>query len=146
MTSTIVPADKGLRRRLLVALAIVSVLAGVGLAYIIDSVHAVARLAEADPAAAWRTLRRLSWWLGIALAASGGLFLAYLTVLAARIIRSDRFPPSGMRVVRDTRLRTGRPARWIAALLMLLGVVVMVCAIAAQRILQNLMMGLASPG
>jgi len=50
-------------------------------------------------------------------------FLAYLTWLALRIIRGQRFPPSCTRVLRNTLVLEGRPAvvrGWILALITLL--------------------------
>jgi hypothetical protein len=52
-----------------------------------------------------------------------------LSYLASKIWRSGQYPPPGMQVLRDTKIRTGRAARNMAGICLLLAVVVVLCGI-----------------
>lgn len=109
-----VPADPRLRR-LAVVLAIVLGMAGVaGMLALRAAMGPLDKLGPDDlPAAVARLLRVVA-----VVAWAGGLGFVgcawWLFRLARRINRSGRYPPPGMKVVRDTRVRTGRAARTTA--------------------------------
>ncbi|MEX0907389.1 MAG: hypothetical protein WD054_03585, partial [Gemmatimonadota bacterium] len=48
--------------------------------------------------------------------------------IGTRVVRSGRFPPEGMRVLRDTRVVTGRGARALGHVQRALGVLLIACA------------------
>jgi len=52
----------------------------------------------------------------------------YLIPLARRTLRSDQYPPLGMRVIRDTKLRTGNQAKRAAISLIVLASILIVVA------------------
>jgi hypothetical protein len=52
----------------------------------------------------------------------------YLILLARRTLRSDQYPPPGMRVIRETRLRKGTQAKRAALSLIVLASLLMVVA------------------
>ena len=58
----------------------------------------------------------MKWVLG---SAALGIILTgvYLLVIAFRALKVGRYPPPGMKVIKDTRVKTGRPAKIMAYLL-----------------------------
>lgn len=103
-------ADPG-ARRMLFGVSLVSIAVGLASLIAVQRVLVQARTLQAsDPAAAVirliTALRWLSWGLGATLVAGA----AWLYRLARRIRSSVRFPPPGMAVVQDVRIRTGARA------------------------------------
>jgi hypothetical protein len=121
-----IPADKNLRRRI-IFLMIFFVL---GIMLLTPYLNA--RLAEwrqaaaADPDTALARFSPLiKWLLGLtALLVSAAS--TYLVVVAIRILKTDRYPPPGLKVIRDTRLQTGRRAKITAYVLMVNSVILIV--------------------
>jgi hypothetical protein len=50
----------------------------------------------------------------------------YQILLARRVLKSGQFPPPGMRVVRDTKIKTGGKAKKVAISLIVLSSIVIV--------------------
>jgi hypothetical protein len=133
MTAPIVHADPAARRR---AILIVLVVAAAGAAVV------AATTAELGAEHSSEALQR---WL---LATIGGAVMVTLAsgipllLLARQILTTDHFPPPGRRVIRDTPLRSGRPARRIAWLAIVAALSLWVCAgalsLLALRILRSL--------
>jgi hypothetical protein len=71
----------------------------------------VKALADLNTAAAIAKLGFLFRFAILMLAASLSGFALLLLVLARRIMAENRFPPSGMKVIMDTRVVTGEAAR-----------------------------------
>ncbi len=69
----------------------------------------------------------LRWSLRIVFVALAGMG-AYLILLARRTLRSGQYPPPGMKVTRDTKLRTGNQAKGVALSLIVLASLLMVVA------------------
>ena len=116
MDDEIIPADRKLRGRVLwwggvatlgglIVLAAVSRLLDVPE----DATDAVLRLAVDR---AIRLARVSAWVMGLSFVVMGLWFLR----LGRLVRRSGRFPPPGMRVIKDTSVRTGIRARCIANL------------------------------
>ncbi len=110
----IVPADAKHRR--LAWLAVVVVLAGgaAALWWLDRRLDVVDRLAEDDLPAAAERARAL---VGVVVLFAGLIFVGlglWLFRLGVLINRSGRFPPPGMKVIRDTVVRTGPRARRLA--------------------------------
>ncbi|MBI5585661.1 MAG: hypothetical protein HY892_17765 [Deltaproteobacteria bacterium] len=126
MPEEMIPADKKLRKTTIILL-IVFVLGLMLLSPFLNS-----RLAEwkqtaaGNPETAFRQFSSLfRWLLGItALLVSAAS--VYLIVIALRVLKADRYPPPGLKVIRDTRLRTGRPAKITAYVLMVNSVILIV--------------------
>lgn len=111
MEDEIIPADKRHRRLALVAGVLMALVGLLLLAILYGHLHEIRKLATGNRPAAEQKLLGLAKVVGWA----GGLSLAGMGVwfwrLGRRINRSARFPPPGMKVIRDTRLRTGASAR-----------------------------------
>ena len=120
------PADRRQRR---IAFAVLAIGLVVGLillllmqAHLEEIEELIERDAQAGNAALIETIR---WFIVFLVVPMAGV-LAYLAWFALRIIRGQRFPPVGTRVVRNTLVLEGRPAvvrGWILALITLLIVV-----------------------
>ena len=102
----------------------------------------LAALAEMQPEAA--IARGAFVFKLVALAGGLGLMLlaAYVAHLAARVRRSERFPPPGVRVVRDTRILEGYRAKRRGDIGLLLAVVVAACGIVLPVLIWRLINGL----
>ena len=139
-------ADPGARRMALGAVAIV-VLLGVVLALRAGDLRAMLQTwLRGDPA----TVLRRARWLAAAAAlvtvlppALGG---AVLWRLAARVRAAGRFPPPGMRVVRDVRVLEGDGARLYAAVCRAGAVVLFVAALATAAVFVWLAVALSHVG
>ncbi len=116
MEAEIIPADKRHRKLVLCAAALLGLLGLLGLAILCGHLSEIQRLAEKEPAAAEGKMLRLAtimvWVGGLGLVGTG----AWLWRLGRRINRAGRFPPPGMKVIKDTRVRTDGPARALASL------------------------------
>jgi len=122
----IVPADKNLRNRTII-LAIVLAVVGLAVLYLLRGrLEAIKKLASEDLSSAVDQVLRLTtivaWVAGPSFVGLG----VWLWWIARRINRGGRFPPLGMKVVRDTPVRTGDRAK---ALARLARVVALVCLV-----------------
>ncbi len=81
-----------------------------------------------DPAQAPLRLKLIATGLAAAVAVPTLIFAAYFWRLGDRVVRSNRFPPPGMRVIRDTVVWHGdsarRRGRFLQGLALILGFVV----------------------
>ena len=126
MDTDVISADKTLRKKVIIFLVIV-VLASIVLephfkAYM-DQIH---QFSKKDPERALeKTMLLLKWSLRAVFLALLGMG-AYLILLARRTFRSGQYPPPGMKVIRDTRLRTGNQAKRAAISLIVLASILIV--------------------
>jgi hypothetical protein len=67
----------------------------------------------------------LKWWMGLGSLPILGLAV-YQIILGRRILKSGRFPPPGMKVIRDTKIETGAKAKKVAISLIALSSIVIV--------------------
>ena len=125
MRETILPADHSLRRQTFLWGVLLAVLGIVGIRYLASYLDGLTALQLTDPQRAAEKYTRL-----LLLLAAGDALIAcslggVLIYFSCRVLRSGQFPPPGMRVIQDTRLRTGSGARFVAvAALALAGVIV----------------------
>ncbi len=116
MEDEIVPADKRQRKLVLAATALLGVAAVATLVVVDRQLDQIVQLAEEDlPSAAERMVRLttvVAWVGGLGFVGMGAWFWR----LGRRINRANRFPPPGMKVLKDTTVRTGRKARTTANL------------------------------
>jgi hypothetical protein len=115
--SNIVPADKGLRLKVLAGALLLAALAAVLWNPWTQLLDEIRTLGEDRPDLALKRLvfyARVIFGVGLTLA---GLFGTALMRAAVRTIQSGRFPPPGMKVLRDTLLLTGTGAKMRAILL-----------------------------
>jgi len=104
--SEVIPADPAYRRRIAI---LVLVLAAVGAAAIawLERTWAAIDPGTVDPDAVKRVLTIAPVLLAIPLL----LFGLWLARFSLRVYREERFPPEGVKVIRDTQLVTGEAAR-----------------------------------
>jgi hypothetical protein len=116
MEDKIIPADKKRRAVALVTAVLLTVLGLLALGMLHAYLGEVKKLAEEDLLAAEQKMLRLVkivlWVGGLSLVGMGGWFWR----LGRRINLAGCFPVPGMKVVRNTRLRTGGKARALANL------------------------------
>jgi hypothetical protein len=116
MEDEIVPADKRHRRLTLVTAGLLTLLGLLALGMLPAYLGGIRKLAEEDLWAAEEKALRLVaivlWVGGLSLVVMGAWFWR----LGRRINLADRFPPPGMKVIKDTRVRTGAKARAVANL------------------------------
>lgn len=122
-----VVADKQLRHRAILAAVLIS-LPGLAVIGLLDRrLDRIEELAAEDlPAAKDQVIRLtavLAWTGGVGFVGTA----AWLWRLGRRINLSGRFPPPGMKVVKNTTVRTGHKARTLANLAQLAA---LLCAVA----------------
>ena len=114
MECKIIPADKKHRRLAILAAVVITVLGLLAVGILQGHLGKIEKLAERNPRAAEQEVFRLAvivLWVG-GLVGMGGWFWW----LGRRINLGGRFPPAGMKVVKQTRVRTGAEARALANL------------------------------
>ena len=116
MKDEIIPADKKYRRLALVTAVLLTVLGLLALGMLHAYLGEVKKLAKEDLREAeekmFRLVKIVLWVGGLSLVGMGGWFWR----LGRRINLAGRFPVPGMKVVKDTRVRTGSEARALANL------------------------------
>lgn len=116
MEDQIVPADKKLRKLVLVAAVLVAAVGLPVLAVLHGYLREIENQAQRNPQAAVQKaicLTAIVAWVGGLGFVGAGLRLFRL---GRRINRADRFPPPGMKVIKNTPVRTGAKARALANL------------------------------
>jgi hypothetical protein len=119
MEPEIVPADKRLRTLTLAAAALVFVAGVVMLAFLSLELRDLRQASDEKLEVAigrlevWTTV--LTWTAGLSFVGVG----AWMFALGWRVNRAGRYPLPGMKVVRDTRVRSGSKARTLANALQL---------------------------
>jgi uncharacterized membrane protein SpoIIM required for sporulation len=128
MDKDLIPADQVLRKKVILFLLIVVLTALVLEPHFKAYMDQMSQLSKEDPNLALeKTMLLLKWSLRsvfVALVAMG----VYLILLARRTLRLGQYPPPGMRVIRETRLRTGNPAKRAALSLIVVASLLMVVA------------------
>ena len=140
--SEIQPGDPVLRRKMLIVLGIlclVSVLGVLSLDSYLGHLQEVARTTSLEEAA--EKTHRVARVVLAALSLGTVVMALYLAVLAARILKHRRFPPPNTRVISDTKVLSGLPARaygWASLILALLLLVVgVLLPLRAEKILER---------
>jgi len=128
MDTGLLPADKVLRKKFILILVIVILASIVLEPHFKAYMHQIDQLSKKDPERALeKTMLVLKWSLRIVFFSLLGVG-AYLILLARRTLRSGQYPPPGMRVIRDTRLRKGNQAKRAATSLIVLASFLIVAA------------------
>lgn len=126
MPEELIRADNSLRKKTIVLL-VIFVLGMMLLSPYLNNRLAAWRQAAADnpETALARHSSLFQWLLGItALLVSAGSL--YLMVVALRVLKTEQYPPPGLKVIRDTRLQTGRRAKITAYVLLVNSLILIV--------------------
>jgi len=128
MDTDLIPADKALREKVILFLVIVVLASLVLEPHFKAYMDQMSQLSKEDPDLAFeKTMLLLKWSLRTVFVALVGMG-AYLILLARRTLRSNQYPPPGMRVIRETRLRTGNQGKRAALSLIVLASLLIVVA------------------
>jgi hypothetical protein len=114
MDQDIVPADKELRKKFIIFIVLATIVAIIIEPYIKGYLDQIEQLSPKNPELAFK---KSMFILKVALDLVSLLLLSmgvYFVFLARKTLRSGQYPPPGMRVIRDTRLRTGTQAKRVA--------------------------------
>ncbi|MBF0319745.1 MAG: hypothetical protein HQL01_08080 [Nitrospirae bacterium] len=119
----IVPTDKGLRKKLLVTALIMLPVALLVSRYLLSYIEGLKLL---EPETAFRKmifLFRMVTGLGaLGISACSIYFITF----GVRTYRQKRYPPKGVRLIRDTEVRTGRRAEVAAVLIIALSLILII--------------------
>lgn len=107
----IVYADKKERRWALVLFVAAAILGAIFFKLTQSYFQGYDSLLQNDPKAATLRLVKFLKLSGVLFAALVFPFSAYTLRIGVRILRSGRFPPPGMKVIRNTKIRKGRKAK-----------------------------------
>jgi len=113
----IIPADKGLRNKTIILVIGIVLSAMILIPYLNSYLADLRQEGEERPELAYpKMITLMKWVLG---SAALGITLTgvYLLVIAFRALKAGRYPPPGMKVIKDTRIKTGRQAKTMAYLL-----------------------------
>ena len=105
MSDDVIKADS--RSRLMVLILVVAAVACCGALFFWVRPWAIRQLLTMEPD---RAIHAIKWGLVI-LFLGGTPGAAYLMKLGRRVLSENRFPPQGMKVLKDTLVLTGRPAQ-----------------------------------
>jgi len=113
----IIPADKGLRNKTIILVIGIVLIAMILGPYLSGYLADLRQEGGVRPELAYpKMISMMKWVLG---SAALGIILTgvYLLVIAFRALKAGRYPPPGMKVIKDTRVKTGRQAKIMAYLL-----------------------------
>jgi heme/copper-type cytochrome/quinol oxidase subunit 2 len=128
MNQDIVPADKSLRKRFIIFFILFTIAVILIAPYFNDYMEHIKQISKENPELAFKkSMFMLKLTLGIVsllLLMTG----VYFIILARRTFKSGQYPPPGMRVIRNTRLRTGTQAQRAAISLIVLSCILIILA------------------
>ena len=126
MNQDIVAADKEFRKRFIIFLVLIVIVFVVTILYMKSYLDQMEHLLRVNRNLAMKKVMfLLKLWLGLGSLPILGLAV-YQILLARRILKSGRFPPPRMKVIRDTKIQTGAKAKRVAISLIVLSSVIMV--------------------
>ncbi len=129
MSAPILLADKNLRTKTLRWAALLAILGLTGIWSLIVYLDELTALQAVNPQPTAEKYSRLLFFFGVAnmLIASGvGGTLGFIFYKA---LRAEQFPPPGIKLMWDTKLRTGKEARRIAIACVAIAMVLILCGI-----------------
>ena len=137
----IIPADKGLRNKTIILVIIIVLAVMIVGPYLSGYLADLRQEGVERPELAYpKIITLMKWVLGSA-ALLITLTGAYLLMIAFRSLKAGRYPPPGMKVIKDTRVKTGRPAKIMAyllifnsvAIILLIGLVLFLFMLMAEK-------------
>lgn len=131
----VIRADPLRRKQILGLLSATLITVALYLYFVQGFISEVEILANTSPQLAIEKLRRLRSYevaslLGLTAVVSGSF-----GYMAARIYRTGQYPPPHVQVAWNTRLRTGRDATVVAALVVILALVVLIYGLALVQVM-----------
>ena len=135
----VIPGDPALRRFALGAWALVAMLGGGVLWYVMRTLRHAQGLAVYDPRGAFLEVQRVVI-PAVAVGVIAGVALsAYCLVTAMRIFRSGRFPAPGARVLRPTPIRRGAAAQRAGMAMMVISLAMLTLSVGLPFFLRRVM-------
>src|SRR5438034_6363567 len=125
MPAPIIAADLRLRRRVLLCVVLMVVVGGLMLWRVDVYLNALVILKSTDLHQVAQHVSRLLLLLAACTALLTVSLAGGLSYTALQVLRSGQYPPPGMRVIRDTRLRTGSKATALAQVGLVLAAVIL---------------------
>lgn len=125
------PADPSLRRELALVVILLALVAAVYFGYLLAEIERMRDTDMPDPSGLLQHLH----WASVGLVGVTSAFFIYLILIAIKVFGSGQFPPPGARVLNDTPIRRGARARLIAVAGVLLGLLVLACALYAYTLI-----------
>jgi len=114
MNQDIVPADKILKEKFFIFLGLSVIAVLIIVPYFNEYLEQIKQAFKENPEVAFKksmfVLKATLSFVSLLLVMTG----IYLIFLVRRTLRSGQYPPPGMRVIRDTRLRIGTQAKRVA--------------------------------
>lgn len=139
MDDKIIPADKTLRRKLIIFVLLFAIIGVFVIGYIFFSLEHIRELAKVNPRVALERMTRLFDIVLIVIALVSLFYGIYSLIIAVRVIKSGRFPPPGTRVIRDTHISTGKIATIRAISLIAIALVMILVGILGPLYVHNSM-------
>jgi heme/copper-type cytochrome/quinol oxidase subunit 3 len=126
MPEELIRADNSLRKKTIVLLVIFVLGLMLLSPYLNNRLAAWRQASGENPETALARYSSLfQWLLGITALLVSAASL-YLMVVAVRVLKTEQYPPPGLKVIRDTRLQTGRRAKITAYLLLVNSMILIV--------------------
>jgi len=122
MTEHIIPVDKKLRKQTLIGLLLLILIGAFLIQAILAHFEEIKSLAITNPDLSVLKVKEFVCWVIILNAILSLAFCVYFVSIAIRILKSKRYPPPGMRVIKDTRLQTGKKAKAMAIVQIIMAV------------------------
>jgi hypothetical protein len=111
MDNQIIPADKSLRKKVLLIVLLCIPIGFFLIQSVTDYIEVCKSLADTDIDLAIRKMKELIALIMVINALVSSAIGLYLIFLAVKILKSNSYPPPGMKVIQDTRIRTGKKAK-----------------------------------
>ena len=128
MNRDIIPADKNLREKFIIFLVLFTIVVILIEPSIDRYIEQIKQISEKDPEVAFK---KSMFALKVSLGLVSFLLLimgVYFIILARRTLKSGQYPPPGVKVIRDTRLRSGTQAKRVAISLIALSCILIILA------------------
>lgn len=109
-----VSADKVLRQQVIIGLVIFSVAGALFINGVLNHLDQIGQVNRSDPKLARDMFDSLLGTVRIANAVLSLVFALYFGDVGMRILSTGRFPPKGMRVIKDTKIQFGARAKMTA--------------------------------
>jgi len=126
MNEEVVRGDKNLRRRMIFLVIIFTIVGGWIIILTSNYLDDIRHLAKEDLNEAVSKLIVLIYFYAVGFVASIIITFGYLLWLGIRIIKAGRFPPPGMKVIRDTKIIRGIKAKLLGGAVIILAMVFLI--------------------